>query len=146
MPEQFLDRAIRSSPACVTYHRPSRSSRSPRDTNRLYSSVRVLSVRIALRDSPPQVALASLLFERKRLRCAFTLLPMAPNVTHIMTLGSIFVKVCERSNQRERMVESTNACEKTPDFRFEFDQTLRRSSKPLHRRKVEAWRRCAKHS
>ncbi len=71
---------------------------------------------------------------------------MEPNVTHIMTLGSMFVKVCERSNQRERMVESANACEKTLDSRFEFDQTLRRSSKPSHRPKVEALRRCAKHS
>lgn len=50
-------------------------------------------------------------------------LPMEPTVTHILTLGSIFVKLCECSKPTREDGRIRDACEKTLDYRSEFDQT-----------------------
>ena len=51
---------------------------------------------------------------------------MEPNVTHIMTVGSIIVKGSERSNQRERVVEFRERMRKDTRLSFRVRSDLKK--------------------
>src|SRR5262245_39692896 len=58
MPTQRLRCAMRNSPACVTYQWPSRSWRSPGATDTAYSSLKFLSLEIAVLERSPHLVRA----------------------------------------------------------------------------------------